>query len=82
MLSLRPGRYRKPPRANLPTNLETTVKHAMQAFIRDEAAVSSIEYALIGILIAVVILAAITSVGTQLLDLFNFVSSQVDQAIP
>lgn len=53
------------------------VKTAIERFIRNEHAVSSIEYALLAGLIAVVILFSVSAAGTQLLSLFNYVSSKV-----
>ncbi len=49
-------------------------------FIRDDSGVSAIEYALLGGLIAVVIVVSVSKAGTQLLALFTYVKSQVVQA--
>lgn len=57
------------------------VKTAIERFIRHEFAVSTIEYALLAGLIAVVILISVSAAGTQLQSLFNYVSSQVAQAM-
>lgn len=50
-------------------------------FGRDEAAVTSIEYALIAALIAIVIVASVTNVGTAVLALFEMVADEIAAAI-
>ncbi len=57
------------------------VKSAIQRFIRNEHAVSAIEYALLGGLIAVVIVISVNFVGTQLRTLFEYVSTEVSKAM-
>jgi pilus assembly protein Flp/PilA len=47
------------------------------AFIRDESAVTSIEYALLSILIAVAIIVSVTQLGDNLLVLYVYVSVAV-----
>ena len=49
--------------------------------LQDEAGVTAIEYALIAALIAVVIIASVTSVGQAVLELFNDVSTKLEAAI-
>jgi pilus assembly protein Flp/PilA len=46
-------------------------------FIQDDDGVSAIEYALLASLIAVVIIGAVTTVGTTLQGLFNNVASKL-----
>jgi pilus assembly protein Flp/PilA len=46
-------------------------------FVRDEAGVTAIEYGLIASLIAVVIIGAITLVGTNLSATFQAVAAQI-----
>jgi pilus assembly protein Flp/PilA len=46
-------------------------------FHRDHSAVSAIEYALLGALIAVIIVGAVFNVGTQLQLMFEHVKDQV-----
>jgi pilus assembly protein Flp/PilA len=46
-------------------------------FVRDESGATAIEYGLIAALIAVVIITAITAVGTQLSATFTKVSSNL-----
>ena len=48
---------------------------AIQKFFRDEQGVTAIEYGLIAALIAVVIIGAVTVVGTQLKSTFNDVAT-------
>ncbi|MBH62252.1 MAG: Flp family type IVb pilin [Alphaproteobacteria bacterium] len=56
----------------------------MRSFLRtlldDKSAVTAIEYGLIAGLIAVVIIAIITTVGTDLANLFNAVSGGLQDA--
>ena len=47
----------------------------IQKFVRDEEGVTAIEYGLIAALIAVVIIIAVTSVGTKLNIIFNAVAA-------
>ena len=46
-------------------------------FIRDESGATAIEYGLIAALIAVVIITAVTSVGTNLSGTFNTIAGKV-----
>ena len=46
-------------------------------FIREEDGVSAIEYGLIAALIAVVIIGAVTSVGTTLQGVFNNIAGKL-----
>ena len=46
-------------------------------FCRDEAGVTAIEYGLIAALIAVVIIGAVTAVGTNLTTVFTSVASSL-----
>ncbi len=54
--------------------------NAIKQFIRDEEGVTAIEYGLIAALIAVVIIAAITVVGTQLDKTFDKIGSKLTTA--
>jgi len=49
----------------------------LKAFQRDEDGVTAIEYGLICALIAVVIIAAVTAVGTSLSSIFSYVATQL-----
>ena len=46
-------------------------------FVRDESGATAIEYGLIAALIAVVIIGAVTSVGTNLSGTFNTVQGKI-----
>ena len=49
-------------------------------FFKDEDGVTAIEYGLIAALIAVVIILAVTFVGTSLSNTFTYIGGQVDGA--
>lgn len=51
------------------------MKRFMRRFAECSAGATSIEYALIAVLIAVVIIASLTNVGTELADIFNNVAN-------
>lgn len=53
---------------------------AIQKFIRDEQGVTAIEYGLIAALIAVVIIAAVKLVGTELDKTFDTIGSKLKTA--
>ncbi|AYH45629.1 Flp family type IVb pilin [Azoarcus sp. DN11] len=48
---------------------------ALAQFVRDEEGVTAIEYGLIAALIAVVIIASVTTVGTKLVAVFTSIST-------
>lgn len=50
---------------------------AIQRFVQDEEGVTAIEYGLIAALIAVVIIAAVTLVGTGVRDTFNTIAASL-----
>ena len=52
----------------------------LASFVRDDAGATAIEYGLIAALISVVIIAAVTSVGTQLKKTFTSVSTALSTA--
>lgn len=52
----------------------------LREFLESDDGVTAMEYALLGGLIAVVIVVAVTSVGTSVNGLFSFVANQVDIA--
>jgi pilus assembly protein Flp/PilA len=62
------------------TNLSSPQRGPLAAFIQDEAGATAIEYGLIAALISVVIIAAVTSVGTQLTKTFTTVSTALSGA--
>ena len=49
----------------------------IQRFSRDEDGVTAIEYGLIAALIAVVIIVAVTAIGTNLNVVFTYISGQL-----
>lgn len=49
----------------------------LRKFLKDESGATAIEYGLIAALIAVVIITAVTAVGTQLSSTFNNISTSV-----
>ena len=50
---------------------------AITTFIRDEEGATAVEYGLMAALIAAVIVTAVTTVGTQLSGLFDFIGSKL-----
>jgi len=53
------------------------VKTSIQRFLQSEHGVTAIEYALLAGLISVVIVLAVTAVGSKVSDLFNYVKDQL-----
>jgi pilus assembly protein Flp/PilA len=53
------------------------VQQLIKQFFRDESGATAIEYGLIAALIAVVIIGAVTAVGTNLQGTFNNISNNV-----
>ena len=53
---------------------------AITTFIRDEEGATAVEYGLMAALIAAVIIAAVTSIGTNLTSVFNSVASKLTVA--
>jgi pilus assembly protein Flp/PilA len=63
------------------SNPETSIHvQASCALFEDEAGVTAIEYGLIAALIAVVIIVAVTSVGTNLSSVFNAIAANLATA--
>lgn len=50
---------------------------AARGFWKDEEGVTAIEYGLIAALIAVVIIIAVTAVGTNLGEIFNYIAGEL-----
>lgn len=50
---------------------------SIKKFVADESGVTAIEYGLIACLIAVVIITAVTLVGTNLAAVFNFIAGKL-----
>jgi pilus assembly protein Flp/PilA len=53
------------------------MKRFVKQFLRDESGATAIEYGLIAALIAVVVITAVTTVGTNLRGTFNNVANSV-----
>jgi pilus assembly protein Flp/PilA len=53
------------------------MKNLLSRFVKDEAGVTAMEYGLIAALIAVVIITAVTTVGTNLTGTFNTVAGKL-----
>ncbi|WP_338404696.1 Flp family type IVb pilin [Cupriavidus basilensis] len=53
------------------------LRQMLRELHRDQSGVTSIEYALLGLLIAVAILFSVTSVGTSVFDLYQKIASAV-----
>ena len=49
-------------------------------FVKDESGATAIEYGLIAALVAIAAITALSLLGTELSDTFNFVSSELEQA--
>jgi pilus assembly protein Flp/PilA len=64
----------------LKQNLKGIIMKAIQNFLRDEQGVTAIEYGLIAALIAVVIIAAVKIVGTQLDTTFSKIGTELKTA--
>jgi pilus assembly protein Flp/PilA len=78
-----PGRYcRRGCSQRKPLFLNAPRKEAglLASFVQDEGGATAIEYGLIAALISVVIITAITAVGTQLTATFNSVSTALSTA--
>lgn len=57
------------------------IRHETRTFAQTESGVTSIEYALIAALIAIVIVASVSNVGTAVLGLYQFVANNVAAAM-
>ena len=62
-------------------NLLNKFAQRVQQFLHDEEGVTAIEYGLIAALIAVVIIASVTLVGTQLTAVFTAISGALAAAL-
>jgi len=57
------------------------IVQSLKKFVRDEEGVTAIEYGLIAALIAVVIIGAVTTVGTQLTKVYNAIAAALTAAL-
>lgn len=58
-----------------------SLRKALKSFLHEEACVTAMEFALLGSLIAVVIIGAVTGVGQNVQALFSNVADQVIAAV-
>ena len=63
--------------ASRPFKGETSMKNPVSRFMTDESGVTAIEYGLIAALIAVIIIGAVSAVGTSLSGTFSTVSGSL-----
>lgn len=56
---------------------EIIMRKLLDQFVRDEEGVTAIEYGLIAALIAVVIIGAVTTVGTNLNAIFTYIAGKL-----
>jgi len=66
--------------SHAPVSALSELNRAVSAFARDESGVTSIEYALIGALIAIVIVTSVANVGTAVSGLYELVADEVASA--
>jgi pilus assembly protein Flp/PilA len=59
---------------------DAPMKSLFSRFVKDESAATAIEYGLIAALIAVVIITAVTTVGTNLTSTFNTIATKLSGA--
>ncbi|HEY1149746.1 MAG TPA: Flp family type IVb pilin [Pseudoduganella sp.] len=58
------------------------MRHYAARFIQDQSAVSSIEYALLGSLIAAVIVVSVTMAGNTIGNLYEYIKNELLRAVP
>ena len=58
------------------------MKNLLARFVRDESGVTAIEYGLIAGLVSVVIIVAVTAIGTNLNLVFNFIATTLAGVVP
>ena len=56
----------------------TIMKNFLLRFVEDESGATAIEYGLTAVLIGIVLIAALSSVGTKLSSTFSYVSTQLN----
>lgn len=54
----------------------------LRGFVADESGAAAVEYGMLVALIAVVIIAAVTLLGTNLREIFNYIAGKIGDAIP
>jgi pilus assembly protein Flp/PilA len=58
------------------------MKNHLTRFVKDESGVTAIEYGLIAGLVSVVIIVAVTAIGTNLNVVFNFIATALAGVVP
>jgi pilus assembly protein Flp/PilA len=58
------------------------MKNHLTRFVKDESGVTAIEYGLIAGLVSVVIIVAVTAIGTNLNLVFNFIATTLAGVVP
>jgi pilus assembly protein Flp/PilA len=58
------------------------MKNLLSRFVNDESGVTAIEYGLIAGLISVVIILAVTAIGTELQAVFNYIATSLAGVVP
>jgi pilus assembly protein Flp/PilA len=58
------------------------MKNHLTRFVKDESGVTAIEYGLIAGLVSVVIIVAVTAIGTSLNVVFNFIATSLAGVVP
>ena len=58
------------------------MKILLSRFVKDESGVTAIEYGLIAGLISVVIIVAVTAIGTELKAVFNYIATSLAGVVP
>lgn len=56
--------------------------NAIKAFVADESGATAIEYGLIAALVSVAAITALTSLGSSLKEIFTYVSTTLEGAVP
>ncbi|WP_342236298.1 Flp family type IVb pilin [Inquilinus sp. OTU3971] len=59
-----------------------TFKKLISRFARDQKGVTAIEYGLIAALVAVVIIGAVTTIGTDLKTSFSYIATSLPNSAP
>jgi pilus assembly protein Flp/PilA len=80
MFNVAASRLRHTPSCLSPDFSNTERNMVAKHFIRDESGATAIEYGLIAALISVVIIAAVTGIGTQLKKTFTTISTALSTA--
>lgn len=58
------------------------MRHSVARFFQDQSAVSSIEYALLGSLIAAAIVVSVTTAGNSVANLYEYIKNELLRAVP